>query len=300
MNRKRLHKSSDVIISGVCGGIAEYFGVDPTLIRILAVVLVIVGFGLPLIMYVVLMIVLPPDPGVAQGYVDTQAQVTEAPCKNIYESVSARNTNQPPPPDPTTRVTAAQAAPYRKENSSYATTSSSAHTHASSTTEKGHWPFALIIGSVLVGVGIITLLSNFVHISLWRFWPVIVVVVGIVCLFTPGHRGWSLERAGNSIVLITVGLALLAWMFQIIQTRVFIITFFELWPVLLVVLGLSIIGSARKSSVISLLSSLILSATIVLGLWFYGGIEWNSLGATILLDEGSGLRELISDITLVP
>ena len=36
---KRLYRSrTDRMLGGVCGGIAEYFGVDPTLIRLLAVV----------------------------------------------------------------------------------------------------------------------------------------------------------------------------------------------------------------------------------------------------------------------
>ena len=44
MGPKRLSRSrSDRIIAGVCGGIGEYLGVDPTVIRILAVV--IPGFG---------------------------------------------------------------------------------------------------------------------------------------------------------------------------------------------------------------------------------------------------------------
>ena len=44
METKRLYRSrSNRWIAGVCGGIAEYFGIDPILIRILAVV--IPGFG---------------------------------------------------------------------------------------------------------------------------------------------------------------------------------------------------------------------------------------------------------------
>ena len=44
METKRLYRSrSKRWIAGVCGGIAEYFGIDPLLIRILAVI--IPGFG---------------------------------------------------------------------------------------------------------------------------------------------------------------------------------------------------------------------------------------------------------------
>ncbi len=38
MRSKTLSKSRNRVFAGVCGGIAEYFGVDPTLVRVLAVV----------------------------------------------------------------------------------------------------------------------------------------------------------------------------------------------------------------------------------------------------------------------
>jgi phage shock protein C len=51
---KRLTRSrDDRMIAGVCGGIAEYFGVDSTLVRILVVVLTVLGFGALLIAYIV-------------------------------------------------------------------------------------------------------------------------------------------------------------------------------------------------------------------------------------------------------
>jgi phage shock protein C len=58
--QKRLTRSrDDRMISGVCGGIAEYFGVDSTLVRILVVVLTVLGFGTLLIAYVVGWILIP-------------------------------------------------------------------------------------------------------------------------------------------------------------------------------------------------------------------------------------------------
>jgi len=49
---------SDRIIGGVCGGIAEYFGWDATIIRILFAIAGIVGFGSPVIIYLVLWVVM--------------------------------------------------------------------------------------------------------------------------------------------------------------------------------------------------------------------------------------------------
>jgi phage shock protein C len=58
--QKRLTRSrNDRMVSGVCGGIAEYFGVDSTLVRILVVVLTVLGFGSLLIAYIVGWILIP-------------------------------------------------------------------------------------------------------------------------------------------------------------------------------------------------------------------------------------------------
>lgn len=60
---KHLYRSRDnKIIAGVCGGLAEYFGIDPIIIRIIAVILLLPG-GLPgFLPYVILWIVMPVKP----------------------------------------------------------------------------------------------------------------------------------------------------------------------------------------------------------------------------------------------
>ena len=58
-NGKRLHKSdSDKKLCGVCGGIAEYFDIDPTLVRIGWVIFCALG-GSGFIAYVVAAIIMP-------------------------------------------------------------------------------------------------------------------------------------------------------------------------------------------------------------------------------------------------
>lgn len=59
---KRLYKSrKNCVIDGVCGGIGEYLGVDPVLVRIVAVFFLFVG-GSALIAYIVGMIIIPKAP----------------------------------------------------------------------------------------------------------------------------------------------------------------------------------------------------------------------------------------------
>ncbi len=50
----------DVMIGGVCGGIAEWLGWDPTLVRILYVVVSVLSAAFPcLLIYIILWIVMP-------------------------------------------------------------------------------------------------------------------------------------------------------------------------------------------------------------------------------------------------
>ncbi len=59
---RRLTRSSwDAPISGVCGGVAHYLGVDPTLIRVLAVVAMVFTFPVGPIVYAVMWAVMPKE-----------------------------------------------------------------------------------------------------------------------------------------------------------------------------------------------------------------------------------------------
>lgn len=61
---KKLYRSiKDRRIAGVCGGLGEYFGTDPVLIR-LAAVISFVCFGAGLLAYIIAWIIMPePPPG---------------------------------------------------------------------------------------------------------------------------------------------------------------------------------------------------------------------------------------------
>ena len=48
-------------VAGVCGGLAEYFGIDATLIRVLFVLLAVLG-GSGVVVYVAMWIIVPKQP----------------------------------------------------------------------------------------------------------------------------------------------------------------------------------------------------------------------------------------------
>ena len=65
--RRRLTRSAQhKMIAGVCGGLAEYFGMDVTLVRIAYVLISILSVAFPgILAYIILMFVMPPPDSAA-------------------------------------------------------------------------------------------------------------------------------------------------------------------------------------------------------------------------------------------
>lgn len=64
MSDKKLMRSSNKVVAGVLGGIAEYFGIDPTLVRICFVALSIFSAGFPgLLLYIIMLLLMPEYKG---------------------------------------------------------------------------------------------------------------------------------------------------------------------------------------------------------------------------------------------
>ena len=56
--KKRLTRSDDKMIGGVCAGLAEYLDIEPTIVRIVWVLMVLfAGFGI--LLYVILWLIMP-------------------------------------------------------------------------------------------------------------------------------------------------------------------------------------------------------------------------------------------------
>ncbi len=55
---KQLTRSEDKIIGGVCAGVADYFGFDKTLVRVIYLLLVLFG-GAGILVYLILWILMP-------------------------------------------------------------------------------------------------------------------------------------------------------------------------------------------------------------------------------------------------
>ena len=62
METKRLTRSNNKMLAGVCSGIAEYFDIDPTLVRVAYAALTVFTTGFPgVLLYIILLLIMPKD-----------------------------------------------------------------------------------------------------------------------------------------------------------------------------------------------------------------------------------------------
>jgi len=152
---KRLYRSrEDCVIAGICGGIAEYFDIDPILVRIITVLTIFLN-GIGLIAYIIAWIFIPQNPEpVAKEKINEKkgaVQTMKKKAENIAHQIggSIRGDQE------------------RAE-----------HMRSS----------GLVGGVILVCLGVLFLVNNFLPwFSLAKLWPLILVILGLAVL-TGGLR----------------------------------------------------------------------------------------------------------------
>lgn len=173
---KHLYRSrTDRMIGGVCGGLADYFGVDPTLVRIAAVLLAVAN-GVGVIAYIILLVVVPEE-----GYKPMYAAWTDS---NGASDVTAP-AEQPAPSPESAPAPAPEPAP-----APFAPATPPAPvTPTRPAPRRG----GLTGGIILIVIGGVFLASQFVPgLDIEKLWPLILVAVGVSMLLRSGRR-----RAGR-------------------------------------------------------------------------------------------------------
>ncbi|MFC2065978.1 PspC domain-containing protein [Chloroflexota bacterium] len=148
---KRLYRSrSDRMIWGVCGGLARYFGMDPTIVRIIFVLMIFAN-GLSILAYLIMAIVVP-----------LESSKTAAPKETIKENVEE------------IKGTAEELGSELRSKFSGEEAATSAHQHRS------------ILGISLIVIGVLILMGN-LNIFWWfrwgYLWPIIPIAIGLVIVF---------------------------------------------------------------------------------------------------------------------
>jgi phage shock protein C len=153
--KPRLERSaSNRVIGGVCGGIAEYLAVDPTLVRVVFVFTAFVTAGLFVVAYIVLL-VLMPQPGQPAPFTSTPPPAAAADTTVGMDATSAGTVaSTVAPVDP-----AVHAAEAERRRAAF--------------------------GYILIALGVAFFLSNagafrFVQ---WQYlWPLVLIGIGVLFL----------------------------------------------------------------------------------------------------------------------
>lgn len=157
---KKLYRSRvDRIIAGVCGGLGEYFGVDPVIVRVVFLVLAVVG-GSGVLVYIILIFLVPLAPG--NEPVASHGDKVEEFAKEVGDRA--------------------------KEIAHEFSTKQKNHEDARKERRLQH---RTIIGAFLVILGVLTFADVLLPVHLVRFelvWPVIIILVG-VSIMSRGSRG---------------------------------------------------------------------------------------------------------------
>lgn len=71
-----MRSKKDKVLSGVCGGIGEYFDIDSTIVRLAFIILIFISFSTAVIVYLISSIIIPMDDGIIyqDNYEETTSQ----------------------------------------------------------------------------------------------------------------------------------------------------------------------------------------------------------------------------------
>jgi len=176
----RLYRSrDDRMIAGVAGGLADYLGLDPSLVRIAFAVLFLAG-GLGIFIYGVMWLVVPEE--------DDLTPEEFAAASSAAAASGAATPGAPVPP-------AGAPVDWRTQRAAERSARIAARRERRAANPNQGRTVGLLVGGFLVLVGIAFLLRNLIPaIDFDLFWPIILVVLGIVILvaaFRPGGPAGS-------------------------------------------------------------------------------------------------------------
>jgi len=154
---KRFYRSrSDRMIAGVCGGLAQCFGIDSTIVRLIFVLLIF-ATGLGILAYIIMVIIVPLESSEATEPKDTVKENVEEmkeTARELGREIRSTFAGEEGKSEEVTKLR------HRRRN---------------------------ILGIILIVIGVLFLLASF-DLFWWfhwgNLWPVILIAVGLIIIFS--------------------------------------------------------------------------------------------------------------------
>jgi len=129
---------------------------------------------------------------------------------------------------------------------------------------------AFWVGLFLLFVGLVALFGTFVsELFWWQLLPLLIIIGGVGMMVVPGKKGHRMERFVNGLMLFTVGVCLLFITLGFVSCYCLPGIFMALWPLLIIMCGFFILGTALKAPFFVLLGGLTFVAFCFIGfVWF--------------------------------
>ena len=191
MNDRLYRSRDDRMLAGVAGGLAELWDADPSLIRIVWALLIVFTGGIALVVYIVMAIVVPEEDDVPwDARVAPPAPAAPPAAPGVASDPGATPSNAaqalvaaPPPAEAAPGAIAGWAPPSAAAARQAARDQRRAERRAAQAArgDRGGPDAALVIGALLVLVGVVFLLREFLpSIDFDVLWPLILVGLGLV------------------------------------------------------------------------------------------------------------------------
>jgi len=144
----------------------------------------------------------------------------------------------------------------------------------------------LIVGLLIIIAGIIALLQGFgwdIPLSVWDFWPLIFIIIGLSKLFQPKEYRNTL----GAIILLLIGLLFLLSNFDLFRFG-----FNTLWPIILILFGIMLIKQAFWSSKSAPFSNDFINLSFILGGGKFNFMSQQLKGGNVIAIMGGGTINL--------
>lgn len=220
---RKLYRSRNAQIAGVCAGIADYYDLDALVVRILAILLLLTTFGLASIVYFVLWAHLPLAPERLGPYDASFESAELAGHKNVDYYVL---------PD---RALEKQRAKLPIRGLSITTR------------------IAIIVALVLIYLVIAMNLAPLIKGTFWwQFWPLFLFIIGLFFLVVPIRSRFVVVWHMGGLVLTILSIALLPMSLDVLSWRTLSYAFSLFGPIFIVACILFAVGIWAHSSMITI------------------------------------------------